>query len=153
MAVKSSKRELIDTGTDKRYVKRHKDGTFKESVDVDRSLAADRRSTSKTVAKPGYGDKGDQPKRATKKDLVGSSSLNGTAIERSVSCMMTLCVSPQETKRTSHIDLPSCRQLRNQSKRPPRLSMERSSRLTAMVCNASNNSKIMGKTASSSTCF
>jgi hypothetical protein len=63
MAVKSGKRELIDTGTDRRFVKRRKDGTFKESVDVGRSLAADRRSTSKTPAKPGYGDQGDQPKR------------------------------------------------------------------------------------------
>ena len=50
MAIKTGKRELIDTGTDKRYVKRHKDGTFKESVDVGRSLASDRRSKSKTVA-------------------------------------------------------------------------------------------------------
>lgn len=67
MAIKKGKRELIDTGTDKRYVKRNQDGTFKESVDVGRSLAADRRSKSKTVAKPGYGDQGDQPKRTTKK--------------------------------------------------------------------------------------
>lgn len=67
MAIKSGKRELIDTGTNKRFVKRRKDGTFKESVDVGRSLAADRRSGSKTVAKSGYGDQGDQPKRATNK--------------------------------------------------------------------------------------
>ena len=67
MAIKSGKRELIDTGTDKRFVKRRKDGTFKESDDVGRSLAADRRSTSKTAAKPGYGDQGDQPKRGTNK--------------------------------------------------------------------------------------
>jgi hypothetical protein len=67
MAIKSGKRERIDTGTDKRYVKRSKDGTFKESVDVGRSLAADRRSKSNTVAKPGYGDQGDRPKRTTKK--------------------------------------------------------------------------------------
>ena len=53
--------------TDKRYVQRNPDGNFKETVDVSRSLAADRRSKSKTVAKPGYGDQGDQPKRATKK--------------------------------------------------------------------------------------
>ena len=66
----SSERELIDTGTDKRYVKRNKDGTFKESVDVGRSLAADRRSKSKSVAKPGYGDQGDQPKRTTKKSTT-----------------------------------------------------------------------------------
>ena len=66
MAIKSDKRELIDTGTDKRFVKRRKDGTFKESVDVGRSLAVDRRSTSKTTVKPGYGDQGDQTKRTTK---------------------------------------------------------------------------------------
>ena len=61
------KRELVDTGNDKRYVKRDKDGTFKESVDVGRSVAADRRTKSKKTAKPGYGDEGDQPKRTTKK--------------------------------------------------------------------------------------
>jgi hypothetical protein len=67
LAIKKGKRELIDTGIDKRYVKRNQDGTFSESVDVGRSLAADRRSKSKSVAKPGYGDQGNQPKRATKK--------------------------------------------------------------------------------------
>ena len=67
MAIKKGKRELIDTGTDKRYVKRNQDGTFKESVDVGRSLAADRRSKSTSAAKPGYGDQGDQLKRTTKK--------------------------------------------------------------------------------------
>ncbi len=67
MAIKKGKRELIDTGTDKRYVKRNEDGTFKESVDVGRSLAADRRSKSKTIAKAGYGDQGDRPKSAAKK--------------------------------------------------------------------------------------
>jgi len=36
MAIKSGKHELIDTGTDKRYVKRNQDGTFKDSVDVGR---------------------------------------------------------------------------------------------------------------------
>lgn len=53
MAIKTGKRELIDTGTDKRSVKRNKDGTFKESVDVGRSLAADRRSKSKDRGKAG----------------------------------------------------------------------------------------------------
>ena len=67
MAIKKGKRELINTGTDKRYVTRNADGTFKDSVDVSRSLAADRRSKSKTVAKAGYGDQGDQAKRAATK--------------------------------------------------------------------------------------
>ena len=61
------RRELIDTGTDKRYVKRRRDGTFKESDDVGRSLAVDRRRKAKTTVKPGYGDQGDQPKRTAKK--------------------------------------------------------------------------------------
>jgi len=65
-------RELIDTGRDKRFVRRNPDGTFKESVDVGRSLAADRRSKSKSVAKPGYGDQGDQSKRSTKKSAKKS---------------------------------------------------------------------------------
>ena len=41
--------------------------TFKESDDVGKSLAVDRRKRAKTKVKPGYGDQGDQPKRATKK--------------------------------------------------------------------------------------
>ncbi|NWJ27475.1 hypothetical protein [Rhizobium sp. RM] len=54
-----SKRELIDTGTDKRYVRRDDKGQFKESVDVGRSLSADKRQKAKHEAKPGEGDKGD----------------------------------------------------------------------------------------------
>ena len=57
-----SKRELIDTGTDKRYVRRDDKGRFKEVVDVGKSLAADRRTKAKTVAKPGQGDRGDHKK-------------------------------------------------------------------------------------------
>jgi hypothetical protein len=53
-------RELIDTGTDKRYVRRDEQGQFSESDDVGRSLAADRRQHAKTVVKKGQGDRGDQ---------------------------------------------------------------------------------------------
>jgi hypothetical protein len=56
----ASKRELIDTGRDKRYVRRDEKGRFKESDDVGRSLAADRRRKAKTVSKSGQGDKGDR---------------------------------------------------------------------------------------------
>ena len=56
----SSKRELIDTGTDKRYVRRDSKGQFKESDDVGRSLSADRRQKAKTKSKPGHGDRGDR---------------------------------------------------------------------------------------------
>ena len=52
--------ELINTGTDKRYVRRDSAGRFKESDDVGRSLSADRRRKSKTASKRGQGDKGDR---------------------------------------------------------------------------------------------
>ena len=56
----SSRRELINTGTDKRFVRRSKGGQFKESDDVSRSLKSDRRTKAKTKAKRGQGDKGDR---------------------------------------------------------------------------------------------
>jgi hypothetical protein len=58
-----TKRELIDTGTDKRYVRRDEEGKFKESVVVGRSLSADKRHDSKHDAKPGEGDKGDHKRK------------------------------------------------------------------------------------------
>jgi len=57
----AAKRELIDTGTNKLFVRRNALGTsFKEVEDVGRSLTADRRRKAKTVAKRGQGDKGDR---------------------------------------------------------------------------------------------
>lgn len=56
----SGKRELINTGSDKRYVRRRANGTFKESDDVSRSLSADRRHKAKTKVKAGQGDRGDR---------------------------------------------------------------------------------------------
>jgi hypothetical protein len=56
----SSKRELIDTGTDKRYVRRDEKGQFKESDDVGRSLSQDVKKSAKTEVKSGQGDRGDQ---------------------------------------------------------------------------------------------
>jgi len=53
-------RELIDTGSDKRFVRRDEQGQFKESVDVGRSLAADRRQKAKHEAPKGQGDRGDR---------------------------------------------------------------------------------------------
>jgi hypothetical protein len=55
-----TKREMIDTGNDKRYVRRDDEGRFKKSVDVSRSLSADARREAKTDAKPGQGDRGDR---------------------------------------------------------------------------------------------
>jgi hypothetical protein len=57
---KSSDRELIDTGTDKRYVRRDEKGQFKESDDVGRSLSQDVKKSAKTKVKSGQGDRGDR---------------------------------------------------------------------------------------------
>ncbi len=54
-----AKREEIDTGTDKRYVRRDAKGRFSESVDVGRSLSQDQRKKAKHKAPKGQGDKGD----------------------------------------------------------------------------------------------
>jgi hypothetical protein len=56
----AAKRELIDTGRDKRFVRRGAQGEFNESDDVGRSLSQDRRRKAKRAAKPGQGDKGDR---------------------------------------------------------------------------------------------
>ena len=57
----AAKRTLIDTGTNKLYVRRNKRGTsFKEVEDVGRSLAQDRRRKAKTIAPRGQGDRGDR---------------------------------------------------------------------------------------------
>ena len=57
---KATKRELINTGTDKRYVRRDSHGRFKESDDVGRSLAQDRQQQAQTKAPKGQGDRGDR---------------------------------------------------------------------------------------------
>jgi hypothetical protein len=56
----SSKRELIDTGSDKRYVRRDEKGHFKESDDTGRSLSKDPRQHAKTKSERGHGDRGDR---------------------------------------------------------------------------------------------
>lgn len=63
----AGKRELIDTGTDKRFVTRNADGTFKDVVDVGKSLAADNNQDAKTEVKSGHGGEGDRKKAPPKK--------------------------------------------------------------------------------------
>jgi hypothetical protein len=65
MADKKTKshRELIDTGRDKRFVRRDDQGQFDDVSDVGRSLAQDRKQAAKTKVPPGQGDRGDQKKR------------------------------------------------------------------------------------------
>jgi hypothetical protein len=57
---RSAKRELINTGSDKRFVRRGSQGQFSESDDVGKSLASDRRKKAKRTVKSGQGDKGDR---------------------------------------------------------------------------------------------
>ena len=54
-----NERELINTGTDKRYVRRNKDGTFKESDDQGKSLSKDVQQHAKNKKPRNQGDKGD----------------------------------------------------------------------------------------------
>ena len=56
----SGERELIDTGADKRYVRRDEGGRFEESDDAGRSLARDVRQAAKKKVPSGHGDRGDQ---------------------------------------------------------------------------------------------
>ena len=62
MAKKETKshRELIDTGTDKRFVRRNEKGQFDEVADVGRSLSRDRQQKAAKEVPPGQGDRGDQ---------------------------------------------------------------------------------------------
>ena len=63
MARKARKRELINTGSDKRFVRRGKKGRFKESDDAGRSLSRDVKRKAKKTVRSGHGDKGDRKKR------------------------------------------------------------------------------------------
>lgn len=62
MANKHSKshRELIDTGKDKRFVRRNEQGEFHEVTDVGKSIAQDRKQNAKHKVPSGQGDRGDQ---------------------------------------------------------------------------------------------
>jgi hypothetical protein len=53
-------RELIKPHGEKRYIRRKAGRFTSKQVNVGRSLAADRRSKSKTVVKKGGGNRGDQ---------------------------------------------------------------------------------------------
>ena len=57
---RAAKRELIDTGTDKRYVRRDEQGRFDEVEDVGRASAQDQKRDARSKSKPGQGDRGDR---------------------------------------------------------------------------------------------
>jgi hypothetical protein len=85
----AKKRELIEPHKgDKRYIRRDDQGRIKESDDVGRSLAADRRVKAKTVSKPGQGDKGDRAPAKTsgsKKSSTKSSAKKASTKKASAS--------------------------------------------------------------------
>jgi hypothetical protein len=56
----AGRRELISTGTDKRFVRRRTGGQFSESDDVGRSSTKDRSKKAKTKSRKGQGDRGDR---------------------------------------------------------------------------------------------
>jgi hypothetical protein len=53
-------RELVDTGKDKRYIRRNAKGEFEEVDNLHRSLSQDRRRKAKTSVRAGQGDRGDR---------------------------------------------------------------------------------------------
>jgi hypothetical protein len=63
MANNASDRELVDTGTDKRYMRRDDEGRFEESDDVSRSLSQDVKREAETKVKAGQGDRGDRQRK------------------------------------------------------------------------------------------
>ena len=70
-----AERERIDTGTDKRYVRRDEDGTFDESDDVGRSHRQDQQRDSRKDNPGGQGDRGD---RETRQALRRATANGGT---------------------------------------------------------------------------
>lgn len=57
----ASRRELIDTGTNKLLVRRNALGaSFKKAVDAGRSITRDKRTKAKRKVPSGQGDRGDR---------------------------------------------------------------------------------------------
>lgn len=56
-------RELVNTRTSKRYVRRTDQGQFHEVDDQHRSLSQDRRRKAKANVKAGQGDQGDRRRK------------------------------------------------------------------------------------------
>ena len=51
---------MIDTGNDKRYVRRDEKGRFDEVVDKGRADAQDRKRNARNTTTSGHGDRGDR---------------------------------------------------------------------------------------------
>ena len=63
MPKRKSDRELINPGSDKRFVRRDEKGQFEESDDVGRSLKQDGKQAAKRKVPAGQGDRGDQKRK------------------------------------------------------------------------------------------
>ena len=74
MKRKAKARTLIAPRGSKRYIRRDEYGRIKESDDVGRSLAQDRRRKAKTVVKAGQGDRGDRKRASAKRALAKRAS-------------------------------------------------------------------------------
>jgi hypothetical protein len=61
---RSGKRDLVKRKQASAYAKRTTKGRFQEMDDVPKSLRQDRKTKAKRKVKPGYGDRGDQKRRA-----------------------------------------------------------------------------------------
>jgi hypothetical protein len=88
-----SKRELIDTGPDKHYLRRDDEGRFKESVDVSRSLSADRGHKAKTDAKQGEGDR---------RPSANFQSINGRRVLKKLTATLVRMPARRRPKGTKH---------------------------------------------------
>lgn len=63
MPKRKNDRELIKTGSDKRFVRRDEKGQFEESDGVGRSLGQDIKQPAKRKVPAGQGDRGDQKRK------------------------------------------------------------------------------------------
>lgn len=55
-----AERERVDTGSDKRYIRRDDQGRFEEVEDVGRSSAQDQKRDAESTTRSGQGDRGDR---------------------------------------------------------------------------------------------
>jgi hypothetical protein len=67
----SGPRERLSTKKANFFARRNEEGEFSEMDNLNRSIPADRAVKAKKKVKPGFGDKGDQPKRKSSKKSSG----------------------------------------------------------------------------------
>ena len=75
-------RETIKNRAGSFYARRDKEGQFSEMDEKGRSLAADRRTKAKTVAKKGDGDRGDQKRTRSTSTKKAASKKRATSKKR-----------------------------------------------------------------------